>query len=616
MTHQLNAVSIRVAVHRINALAALSMALALAGCASKPVEQAVTLPPVAAIAPADVTVEMGGTASFDGATSYDPQARPLTYAWRLRSRPATSAASLSTATEARTTLVADVAGAYVVELVVTAAGGQSSAPAIATLTANMPAPTLVANAGPDQMSSVGLWVSLDGTKSHGQSNDVLTFKWSIASKPASSTTALLEDTSPTPRFLADVMGVYDVSLRVFAADNVATDTVRITVGPPNHPPRADAGLAIRAMPGALVTLDGSKSSDPDGDSLSFSWRPVSKPMGATVTLTNPSGARPSFTPTAVGFYSFELTVSDGRGLSATAFARVIVSTSSAQNDVFDPGEVYLLGTLSEGSCGADAIAHWATPNNAATGFDCYLDEDRAQVRPTDGRLVYTNTFEDLVREFHCDANGCPVGSGYVTNAQANDTIIATPCGSSATQEVSQFRLSAQGLLFHTCQSSGGKWRDLTGTVIHDEMNDAVVSFGFNGWVLTQTKVLNTGTHASLPITGLPSRSWVTSRAKDNGTFWVVVAAASMSTQPELWEIGTDGSAKKVGEYPAAPPDTRAGYNNRLDATGALFSMGDDTTVTFQDIILRFQVGGSADVVYSEGDHPLVKIHISSLVTSP
>ena len=34
----------------------------------------------------------------------------------------------------------------------------------------------------------------------------------------------------------------------------------------------------------------------------------------------------------------------------------------------DPDDIYLLGTVAEGSCGQDALTHWSNPNVGLTGF--------------------------------------------------------------------------------------------------------------------------------------------------------------------------------------------------------------------------------------------------------
>ena len=67
-------------------------------------------------------------------------------------------------------------------------------------------------------------------------------------------------------------GVYTVTLRVIDEGGAeSTDTMTITVFGGNYPPAADAGGDQTVTVQTTVQLDGSRSSDQDGDDLSCLW---------------------------------------------------------------------------------------------------------------------------------------------------------------------------------------------------------------------------------------------------------------------------------------------------------------------------------------------------------
>jgi len=72
----------------------------------------------AAEAGADVELQLGATATLDGAPSTDGDDAALTFAWTVVQRPAGSTAAPATPAAAQTTLTPDVAGEYVVRLTV------------------------------------------------------------------------------------------------------------------------------------------------------------------------------------------------------------------------------------------------------------------------------------------------------------------------------------------------------------------------------------------------------------------------------------------------------------------------------------------------------------------
>ncbi|HSF66015.1 MAG TPA: PKD domain-containing protein, partial [Nitrospiraceae bacterium] len=86
---------------------------------------------------------------------------------------------------------------------------------------------------------------------------------------------------------------------------------------PNDTPIANAGRDQGSIrPGSRITLNGSASSDPDGDPLTYSWSFVTRPAGSAAVLTNPTSVSPTFMPDLVGDYVVRLIVNDGRVNSA------------------------------------------------------------------------------------------------------------------------------------------------------------------------------------------------------------------------------------------------------------------------------------------------------------
>jgi len=103
-----------------------------------------------------------------------------------------------------------------------------------------------------------------------------------------------------------------------------------TTSPPtNDPPTADAGPDQPINTGDLVNLDGSASSDPNGDPLTYSWSFSSKPAGSTATLSDSTIVDPTFTADIAGDYVVQLVVNDGEADSAPDTVTITVSEPSA-----------------------------------------------------------------------------------------------------------------------------------------------------------------------------------------------------------------------------------------------------------------------------------------------
>jgi hypothetical protein len=295
-------------------------------------------------------------------------------------------------------------------------------------------------------------------------------------------------------------------------------------------------------------------------------------------------------------------------------------------DVLDPGEVYLAGTVEEGACYKGAIAHWSCPNVGAVGFDCYFDGNssvnwsnsprlNAYVRPTDGRLIYTNlTTETFVREFHCD--DCPFDSPskrYSRTPLDNDPFLPKDCDLG--NPFPEFFVSPTGMVLYYCPASK-TWRDNGGLHTYVESNDPLLHVGYGNLGLTATRIVDLESGKAIPIVGFAGAlSAVAIRAVPPDKFWVVEPRDSLGQSVELWEIDGTGMSRRVLQYASAPANLTLRQRGRLDKSGAFSQMG-STRVALEDIIVRRDMQGGSEVVYTETTNPLVKIHISGLITGP
>lgn len=92
----------------------------------------------------------------------------------------------------------------------------------------------------------------------------------------------------------------------------------------NRAPNAVAGSSQNVAIGAAVTLDGSGSNDPDGDTLTYAW---TQTMGPAVTLSSAASASASFAAPSVTsdtLFRFDLKVTDIYGSTDTSTASVTV----------------------------------------------------------------------------------------------------------------------------------------------------------------------------------------------------------------------------------------------------------------------------------------------------
>ena len=171
------------------------------------------------------------------------------------------------------------------------------------------APT--ADAGGDQTVATEDIVQLDGSGSSDPEGDDLTFSWTL-SVPGGSGASLSDATIVDPTFVADVDGKYVATLVVNdgTSDSEPDDAEIEADAELNEPPAADAGDNQTVATEDIVQLDGSGSSDPEGDDLTFSWT-LSVPGGSGASLSDATIVDPTFVADVDGEYVATLVVNDG-----------------------------------------------------------------------------------------------------------------------------------------------------------------------------------------------------------------------------------------------------------------------------------------------------------------
>ena len=188
----------------------------------------------------------------------------------------------------------------------------------------------VVDAGPDQaVTVIGTVVQLDGSASYDLDGDPLSYSWTLSGPPGSAA-ALQGATTPMPSFAPDVYGDFIATLVVTDSGGLSgTDEVLVSFD--NVPPVADATAyppAVRV--GEMVLLDGSASTDANGDSLGYQWSIVLAPAGSVAMLDDITAAMPTFTPDVAGTYQIDLIVSDGIAESDVASVTIVATTAEGE----------------------------------------------------------------------------------------------------------------------------------------------------------------------------------------------------------------------------------------------------------------------------------------------
>ena len=271
--------------------------------------QIVNRPPIARATATPPPIHRGQVVALDATESVEPDEDPLTFLWEQVEGPVVDLVGADSATAL---FVPEELETYEFSLTVDDGFGGVDMTSISVSLLNHEP---VADAGPDREARKHVPIALDATASSDPDGDLLTFQWT-----ALSSIELSDAKDPRATFTATTSGTYRFLLRVEdGLGGAATDAVVVTVR--NAPPNAIVSTPPECRKHESVILDGSASSDPDGDPLTYAWTQTTEPSGV---LYYPSAAIATFAPTRAGTHGFRLVVTDPEGAVGATNVEVTV----------------------------------------------------------------------------------------------------------------------------------------------------------------------------------------------------------------------------------------------------------------------------------------------------
>lgn len=292
---------------------------------------AANLPPIADAGSDQNTIE-NSEVNLDASNSTDPDGSLVSYSWTQLTTPTLSLNNDNTATPNFIAPELNENKIFTFQVEVTDDEGASTLDTVnikvIDISPNIPP---LAYAGDDLSIVENTFVTLIGSLSSDLDGSIVAYSWTQLTTPA---VTLNNANTANPDFIAPELNenqIFTFQLEVTdnegasATDTIDVQIIDITPAPPNIPPVANAGDNQSIVENSLLTLDGSLSSDSDGNIITYTWSQVS---GTTVSLNNSDSMNASFTSPDIDSDEtliFSLTVEDDSGSQATDQVEILVT---------------------------------------------------------------------------------------------------------------------------------------------------------------------------------------------------------------------------------------------------------------------------------------------------
>jgi len=247
---------------------------------------------------------------------------------------------------------------------------------------------------PTVVGSGGAAITLTGSAPH--------FVWSVANlAPGQGGVITLTGVLSEPL----AAGVFTNTAEIACAETEGDETNNSSDAPltvQNVAPVAAAGSDQTVLISTTVILDGSASSDANGDALTYGWAQTGRP---SVTLSDASAISPTFTaPGAAGVLTFTLAVTDSHGLADPTPDEVVVTVTSNLHPIADAGNDQSVTTGAtvtlDGSASSDPDGHtpltysWTQSGGTMVSFNATLSRTTFTAPPAADVLTFTLTVTD------------------------------------------------------------------------------------------------------------------------------------------------------------------------------------------------------------------------------
>ncbi len=187
--------------------------------------------------------------------------------------------------------------------------------------------------GIDLIGDTNTTIAIDASASDAD-GDPIAYQWEVTDWPVipaddtgsddvEATFSLGDATAGSTTFTGDLPGAYELTFTaceggdcsasgVNKCERIMTVTLEDAGDPAdNHPPLCDINADISGDVSGPIALDGTGTTDPDGDTLTYKWAVTGRPTtAASRDITDDTELIASYLPTASGTHEITLTVSE------------------------------------------------------------------------------------------------------------------------------------------------------------------------------------------------------------------------------------------------------------------------------------------------------------------